>query len=76
MNIIKISSALGLWLLASAVLAQSVDTIDTRQPMDLEACLAYAFTHNANVDNARLERLVADRDVSVTKAQGFTATQR
>ena len=71
MNLIKLSGLLGLWFLGSTVWAQSVDTINTSQPMGLEECLAYAFAHNANVDNAELERLIADRDVSVTKAQGF-----
>lgn len=71
MNLIKLSGALGLWLLGSALQAQSVDTVDTSQPMNLEQCLSYAFTNNVNVDNAELERLIADRDVSVTKTQGF-----
>ena len=71
MNLIKLSVLLGLWFLGSTVWAQSVDTINTSQPMGLKECLAYAFAHNANVDNAELERLIANRDVSVTKAQGF-----
>ena len=71
MNITKLIGGLALWFWASAALAQSADTIDTSQPMNLDACLAYAYAHNANVDNAELERLIADRDVSVTKAQGF-----
>ena len=71
MNLIKLSVLLGLWFLGSTVWAQSVDTINTSQPMGLKECLAYAFAHNANVDNAELERLIADREVSVTKAQGL-----
>ena len=71
MNIIKLSAGLGLWLLSATLQAQSVDTVDTSQPMNLEECLAYAFANNTNVNNAELERLIADRDVSVTKAQGL-----
>ena len=71
MNLVKLSGLLGLWIVGSAAQAQSADTINTGQPMNLEACLAYAFSNNANIDNAELERLIADRDVSVTKTQGF-----
>ncbi|MGB3779278.1 MAG: TolC family protein [Tunicatimonas sp.] len=71
MNLIKLSGLLGLWVIGHTVQAQSVDTVDTSQPMNLEECLAYAFANNANVDNAELERKIADRDVSVTKTQGF-----
>ncbi len=71
MNLTKLSGVVGLALLGSAACAQSVDTVDTSQPMNLRECLNYAFAHNANVDNAQLDRLIADRDVSVTKAQGF-----
>jgi outer membrane protein TolC len=71
MNIFKISSALGLWLLVSAALAQSVDTLDTRQPMDLEACLAYAFANNTVIENSKLDQRIARTDVGVTKSQGL-----
>ena len=51
--------------------AQTPGSTDTAEPFSLERCLEYAFQNNANVTNAELERLVAQRDVNVTKAQGL-----
>ena len=63
-------------LLLSAVVghlvaAQPSDSLPGTQPLSLKMCLDYAFKNNANVGNAELERLIAQRDVSVTKTQGF-----
>ena len=52
-------------------LAQTSDSVDISQPLSLEKCLEYAFKNNQNVNNAELERLIAQRDVNVTKTQGF-----
>ena len=54
-----------------ALQAQTSEAADPTAPMSLEACLEYAFQHNATVENAVLERRIARADVGVTKSQGL-----
>ena len=53
------------------LVAQSADSVNTARPLTLEECLTYAYQNNENVGNAILEQEIAQRDVSVTKTQGF-----